>query len=298
MQRNISNMSKNTPSEKFIDIEKIFAEKNASLAKLLPGFVFSYIKRIIHQEEINDFLKTNGHLKAKEFIEKVIEYFRISLDIVGAENIKPEGRFVFAANHPLGGLEGIALTNILAEKYGDIRVPVNDILTKIENFKPYFSPINKHGSSSKEAIKLFDANYASDIQMLMFPSGMVSRKINGVITDLEWKKTFITKSIQHKRDIVPIFVGGHNSKFFYGLGRLRSFLGIKANLEMFFLPNELFKQKDQTIKLIFGEPVPYTFFDKRMNYIKWALKMQEYIYELAKGYDNNFQQYVEDTHKS
>ncbi len=279
--------------QKLIDVEKVFSEKNSGLAQILPGFVFSFIKRIVHEDEINSFIMKNGHLQGINFVNKVIEFFNVRIKISGAGNIQDSGRFVFAANHPLGGLEGMALTKVIVEKYGDVRVPVNDILLKIPNFAPYFSPINKHGISSKDAIRAFDKNYASDIQMLMFPAGMVSRKIKGKITDLEWKKTFISKAIQHKRDIIPIFVGGKNSKFFYNLGQIRSFLGIKANLEMFFLPHEMFKQYNQEIDLIFAEPVPYSFFDKRMTTGNWALKMQEFIYEIAKGYRNSFQDYVE-----
>ena len=286
-------MDKDPSSDKFIDIEKIFAEKNPGLAKLLPRFVFSFIKGIIHQDEINEFLRTNGHLHGIDFVNSVIENFAITIDLIGEENLKGEGRYVFAANHPLGGLEGMALTKVLVDNYGDIRVPVNDILLKIKNFSPYFSPINKHGSSPKAAIRLFDLNYASDIQMLMFPSGMVSRKAKGVIRDPEWKKTFIAKAIQHKRDVVPVFVGGKNSRFFYNLGQIRTFFGVKANLEMFFLPSEMFKQKNHTIKLIFAEPVPYAFFDKRMSHVQWALTMQDYVYELAKGYKESFQVFVE-----
>ncbi|MEA3446177.1 MAG: glycerol acyltransferase, partial [Bacteroidota bacterium] len=215
-----------TSSIKFIDVKKVFAEKNPGLAKVLPGFVFSLIKRIVHENDLNSILKSYGHLRGIDFMSSMIDYFSIRIKTVGFDKVSESGRFVFAANHPLGGLEGIALTIILVGKYGDLRVPVNDILLQVPNFRPFFSPINKHGSSTKDAIREFDKNYASDLQMLMFPAGMVSRKIKGVITDLEWKKTFITKAIQHKRDVVPIFVGGRNSKFFYNLGRIRSFLGV------------------------------------------------------------------------
>lgn len=277
---------------KFIDVEKVFAEKNPSLAKVLPGFVFSLIRRVVHEDDLNSFLEINGHLQGLDFVNKALEFFSIKTKPIDFDKLKDNGRFVFAANHPLGGLEGMALTKVLVEKYGNIRIPVNDILLKVPNFSPYFSPINKHGASTKEAIRQFDENYASDIQMLMFPAGMVSRKIKGIITDLEWKKTFITKSIQHKRDVVPIFSGGQNSNLFYNSARLRKFLGIKANLEMFVLPHELFKQKDQTIDMIFSDPIPYQFFDKRMSHKDWALKVREFVYALPGGYKGSFEEFI------
>jgi putative hemolysin len=294
LKRKTNNMenNQNKASEKFIDVQKVFAEKNPSLAKVLPGFVFSFIKRIVHEDDLNSFLELNGHLYGLDFVNSVLDYFSITIKITNGDKLKDQGRFVFAANHPLGGLEGMALTKVLVEKYGDIRVPVNDILLKVPNFAPYFSPINKHGTSSKDAIRQFDKNYASDLQMLMFPSGMVSRKIKGTITDLEWKKTFITKAIQHKRDVAPIYVVGRNSNFFYNLGQIRNFFGVKANLEMFFLPHEMFKQHGQTIELIFGDPIPYRFFDNRMSYPEWAIKMQDYVYALAKGYNGKFEDFI------
>lgn len=276
----------------FINIKKVFAEKNPGLAKILPNFVFSIIKKIVHEDDLNTFLKLNGHFYGLDFVNSVLDYFSIKTVITQSDKMKDQGRFVFAANHPLGGLEGMALTKVLVEKYGEIRVPVNDILTKVPNFAPFFSPINKHGASSKEAILQFDKNFASDMQMLMFPAGMVSRKINGKITDLEWKKTFITKAIQHKRDIAPVYIVGRNSDFFYNLARFRKLFGIKANIEMFFLPHEMFKQYNRTIELIFGDPVPYTFFDKRMSHPEWALKMQEYVYALADGYKGKFEDFI------
>ena len=187
----------------------------------------------------------------------------------------------------------MALTSILVKKYGDVRVPVNDILLSVPNFDPHFIPINKHGASSRNAIRDFDKNYASDIQILMFPAGMVSRKVKGEITDLEWKKTFISKAIQHKRDIVPVFVEGRNSNLFYNIGVVRKFFGINTNLEMFLLPHEMFRQRNKTIKLLFAEPVPYTFFDKRMSLQNWATEIKKYIYSMASGYSENFETFIE-----
>ncbi len=260
----------------------------------MPKFLFTIIKRIIHQKDLNYLLKTYGHLRGIGFINGSIEFLNLDVETVSADKVKDKGRFVFAANHPLGGLEGMALTKILVEKFGDVRVPVNDILLSVPNFDPHFIPINKHGASSRDAIREFDKNYASDIQMLMFPAGMVSRKVKGKITDLEWKKTFITKAIQHKRDIVPVFVEGRNSNLFYNLGVIRKFFGVKANLEMFLLPHETFSQRNKTIKLFFAEPVPYTFFDKRMSAQEWATEMKNYVYQMAAGSCEKFETYIEE----
>ncbi len=278
--------------EKFIDVERLFQEKNPGLAKVLPKFVFSYIKRILHQEEINKFLLQNKDSQNVDFLGQVISYFDVTYEIIGASNLPEHPRSVFAANHPLGGLEGIIMTKAIADHYGDARVPVNDILLSIKNFHPLFIPINKHGATSKEAIIKFDETYASDIPMLMFPSGYVSRKKKGVIKDIDWKKTFLAKAIKHNRSIIPTFISGQNSNFFYNLNIFREAIGIKANLEMFFLSNELFKQRGEHLKIYYGEEIKPSFFDKSRHPKEWAKLVQEYAYSLKDNANIGFSEFV------
>jgi hypothetical protein len=274
--------------DKFIDVESLFRIKNPGLAKIIPGFVFRYIRRIIHEQEINEFLYSSRGLSGLEFVEKVVDYFRMTFEVIGAEHFPVNGKIVLAANHPLGGLEGILMTRILAGKYGDVRVPVNDLLLSIKNFHPYFIPINKHGSNSKEAVKLFDTTFASDIPILMFPAGLVSRKNKGKVRDEIWKKTFLTKAVQHGRDIVPVFISGENSRFFYNLATLRKRLGIQANLEMFFLPNELFKQKGRHLKVYIGKPILYTDLIGQSHLGKLAQEIQDHAYLLPANPNSRF----------
>ncbi len=286
-------MNEVSASGKFIDIEKVFKQKNAGLGKWIPGFVFSFIRRIIHETEINAFLERNNNEWGIPFLKQVTGYFNASYELVGKENLPESPRVVFAANHPLGGMEGIVLTEIIADQYGDARVPVNDILLSIKNFKPLFIPINKHGMSSKEAILEFDENYKSDRAMLMFPAGYVSRKNQGVIRDIPWRKTFISKAKEHQRMIIPTFVEATNSKRFYRVASFRKFFGIKANLEMFLLPDELFRQKNSKLRFYFGQAVPPDFFDKRHRPQDWALLLQNYVYELPKGEKRSFMEMID-----
>lgn len=268
---------------KEINVRQIFNEKNPKLAKILPGFIFRYIERIIHQKEINEIIPILGDKQGLEFVKIVLDYFQIKIHVKGKENIPTEGRNIFVANHPLGGLDGAVLSHTVGQIHPEIRFLVNDLLMSFENAYPIFIPINKHGKQSIEYVKRIEEVYESDKQVLSFPAGLCSRKINGEIIDLEWKKSFISKAIQHKRNIVPIHVDGKNSKFFYNLSNIRGKLGIKANLEMFFLADEVFKQKNKDITLTFGKPIPYTYFDKSLHPKKWAKKVKNYIYELGKG---------------
>ncbi|WP_421920638.1 1-acyl-sn-glycerol-3-phosphate acyltransferase [Marinifilum sp.] len=274
-------MESNSDNYLKIDIEKVFASKSEKLAKLLPGFIIRYLKRILHQDEINDFLSRNHQKRGVEFAESVLEELDITFRVEGLENLDKNSRYLFASNHPLGGPDGIILISIFGKVFGNIKFLVNDILMNIKNLSDIFIPINKHGGQAKTAALLLENAYKSDATILTFPAGLVSRKQKGKIEDLEWKKSFIAKSIKHKRDIVPIHIDGRNSFFFYNLANLRKFLRLKSNLEMLYLPNELFKQRGRTFTVRIGKPVSYKTFDKSLSYDKWAEKMKTETYKLA-----------------
>jgi putative hemolysin len=265
---------------KLLDVESVLYSKNPSLRKVIPVFVVNYLKRIVHQEELNEFLTKSGHLKNAELIYSFLQYLKIKYTVSGVENIPREGRYIFVSNHPLGGLDGLVFMYELSKFFKSIKFPVNDILTNIENLNGIFLPVNKHGSQGKEAAKLIDEAYGSDSQILYFPAGLCSRKKRGVIKDLVWHKSFITKSINHKRDIVPAFFSGRNSDFFYNLSNLRNFLGIKANIEMLYLADEMFNQKDKEIRLIFGQKIKWETFDKSKSPLEWAGWVREKTYNL------------------
>jgi len=273
-------MLQNKPLQ--IDIEKVIASKSPRLLKILPGFVIRYLKRIIHVDEMNNFLAAYGHLKGIEFIEKALEMLEATYTVEGLDNIKEGERYIFSSNHPLGGLDGIILIHAIGKKFPSVKFPVNDLLMNLPQFDEVFIPVNKHGSQSMDSARKIEEAYASNSQILYFPAGLCSRKQKGKIEDLEWKKNFITKAVKHKRNVVPVFFSGRNSNFFYNLSRLRTFLGIKANIEMLYLVNEMFKQKGQKIVVTVGQPIPYETFDGSKSPNQWACFMKTKTYELAK----------------
>lgn len=276
-------ISDNAPEQKFIEIEKVIAEKNPRLLKSLPGFVISYIKKVIHQDQINAFLAIHGNTYNFDFIEKVLIEFGVEIETIGIENVPKSGGIVIASNHPLGGLDALAMMHKLSSVRRDMRFIVNDILLSFKNLKELFIPVNKHGKSGIESVKMINAQFASDELTLVFPAGLVSRKQDGgVIRDLEWKKSFISKAKQYHRDIIPVYVEGCNSKFFYNLSRWRMRLGIKANIEMFYLMDEMYKQKGKKITIHFGKPIKYSTFDKSKTDEQWANEIKEMVYKLAK----------------
>jgi len=263
-----------------IDVEKVLFSKNPSLARAVPGFLIRYLKRIVHQDELNVFLREWGHLKDSVLIAAGLKHFDIKYKVFGSENIPATGRYIFVSNHPLGGLDGLVFIYELSKYFSDIKFPVNDILTSIDNLSGIFLPVNKHGAQGREAAGRIEEAYASDGQILYFPAGLCSRKRRGVINDLKWHKSFITKAIQHKRDILPAYFSGRNSDFFYNLANLRKFLGIKANIEMLYLADEMFKQKEKEILLVVGKSISWETFDKTKSPLEWADWVKTKTYDL------------------
>jgi putative hemolysin len=273
------------PEDVYVDVDKVLRQKARKLYPFIPGFLIRYLKRVVHQKEINKAIPRYYHLKGLEFVDAVLnEYFGIDIEVVHPENIPGPGRFIVVSNHPLGGLDGMALMHVIGRNRPDLKYLANDILMELKSLESLFVAVNKHGRNSQESVRIIESLFASDELVMIFPAGLVSRRQKGgVIADLEWKKSFISKAIQHKRDVIPIHVAGRNSEFFYNLARWRKRLGIKTNLEMLYLADEMFGQKDKKIRITFGKPVSYTVFTRARTHYEWAQLMKEHVYTLPGG---------------
>lgn len=271
------------PFEKFVDVDNVFRKKGGKLYPVIPRFIIRYLKRIIHEDEVNEALNKYNDRMGLDFIECILtERFTPEIEVVNPENIPSDGRYIVASNHPLGGLDGMALMHVIGKKRQDIKFIANDILLELKNLQDLFLPVNKHGRNKIEHVRMIEDVYDSNAIVLVFPAGLVSRKQKGgIIKDLEWKKSFITKAIKHKRDIVPVYIEGRNTPFFYNFARWRKRLGIKANIEMLYLPDEMFKQSDKKISLTFGRPIPYTIFSKERTHLEWAQWVKDRVYEMT-----------------
>lgn len=251
----------------------------------VPGFVIRYLEKIAHQSEINLFLEIYGHLNGIEFLKQAVRYVDVKLEIHGLDEL-PEGRYTFAGNHPLGGIDGMSTGLAVHERFPNqsIKFLSNDLLTNISNLLDLFVPVNKVGNQSQHRTlpERLKEVYNSDLQMVIFPAGICSRRVKGEITELQWNKSFIQKSIESKRDVVPVYFEGRNSNFFYNLANLRTFFGIKMNVEMLYLADEMFKQRGKTFKVYFGKPIPYTTFDNSRSKPEWADWVRIKMLELAK----------------
>lgn len=227
--------------------------------KLIPGFLISALERLVRQDELNTLLRKAFPAQGSDFASSLLNTLRISVEVEGLDNI-PEGkRLAFASNHPLGGLDGITLISVLGGRYGDdnVRFLVNDMLMNVEPLRNVFLPVNKYGAQGREVTRAINKAYASDMQIVQFPAGLVSRlHPDGSIADLDWKKTFVVKAMEYDRDIVPVYFEALNTPRFYKVARLRKKLGLKVNIEQALLPGELCKSTGNRFRIVFGKPIP------------------------------------------
>ena len=254
-----------------VDVEKVIRGKSPRLADRLPRFVINFIKRLIHQDEINRLLSDNRDYTGVEFATRILHDLDVTYNVhYSGSRPDPSGRYIFVSNHPLGGLDGMILISYIGSHFKDVRFIVNDLLMYIRPLAPVFVPVNKYGKMRHDNTRLFQDTFNSDAQILYFPAGLCSRLIDGTVSDLDWKKTFVTKAIESRRDIVPMFFSGENSGFFYRLAGLRKKLGIKVNIETFLLPDEMFRKKGSSFDLYIGDPVPYTSLTGEHSHKEWC----------------------------
>lgn len=287
LNRDLFRMQSEVAQTKLIDVEKVIGGKNPRLLKILPGFIINYLKRILHQNRLNDIINRNRDKNGVEFLDAVLTEFNANIIVKGAEHIDTSKNYVVISNHPLGGLDGMALMLVMGRMNPNIYMTANDFLMHIENLKMLFIPINKHGSNA-ENIALINDKFSGNNIILFFPAGLCSRKIGKQIIDLEWKKTFLSHARKFNRDILPVHISGRNSNFFYNLARLRKKLGIKANVEMLYLVDEMFKQENKDIVITFGKPISVSTFDKKFRDKEWAAILREHVYSLEKNPDLEF----------
>lgn len=276
-------MSEITPHT--IDVDRLLGEKLGGRSALVPRFVRSWLKRVIHQDEVNAFIWDARDKTGVDWLEQCLRYLDVRLDLRGIDNLPPDddGRlYTFVSNHPLGGADGVALGALLGRRYGGrLRYLVNDLLMNLPGLAPLCIPINKTGRQGRDFPALVEAGFKGDNHIIMFPAGLCSRRIGGEIQDLPWRKTFIVKSVETGRDIVPIHFGGRNSDRFYTIANICSRLGLKVNLAMLFLVDEMYRNTHKTFTVTVGKPIPWQTFDRTRKPQEWADHVRQQVYRLA-----------------
>jgi putative hemolysin len=260
-------------------VANLLATRAPKLNRWLPNLVIRKLQRIVHEDEVNFIIESYGEYEGVEFIDKALEYLGITYTLHGVENIPADGRFIFAANHPLGGLDGIVMLSILQKKMGKIKAVVNDILMYVQPLVPLFVPVNKHGRQRPEYARLLRSEGEGSGHLLFFPAGLCSRRIKGVITDLPWKKKVLQVARDYKRDIIPIFFDGRNSNFFYNLSVIRKFFRLPS-IEMLYLVDELFRQRGAHFHIYLGSPISNDINEEKKNDKKMLDFVRQKVYAL------------------
>ena len=268
--------------EKYIDVAKSIKESDSKLLTKLPSFVVRLISKIVKEKQINELLNKYSDDIGGDFLESVLKELNITLKIEGLENLPKNEKCFFVSNHPFGIIDGLILTSIVNQKYGHLKAIANDAFDYIPHLKPFIISVNVYGKSSKKHIIALEKTYQSNIPITHFPAGAVSRITAGKIQDGIWKKSFIKKAKQHKRDIVPFYIHGKNSNLFYSVYRIRKWFGISQNIELVLLPGEMFKKRNKIIKINIGNPIAHNSLDKRASDSEWAQKIRNQLYQLGK----------------
>lgn len=272
-----------TITEKTIDIEAVLRSKMGSKARWVPRFAVKWLKHIAHEDQVNEFLWQARDLTGTPWLVACLNFLGVKIEVEGMENLPSkddERLYTFVSNHPLGGIDGVAIGSVLGRQYNDrFRYLVNDLLMNLPGLAPLCIPINKTGKQSRNFPAMVKAGFESDYHMLMYPAGICSRKRNGVIRDIPWSKTFVVKSVEYQRDIVPIHFSGQNSKFFYRLANFSDRF-LPFNLAMLFLVDEMYKNVGKTFEVKIGKPIPWQTFDKSKTPLEWAKFVQDQVYSL------------------
>jgi putative hemolysin len=263
-----------------IDIALIIKSSNSKFLKKLPDFVIGWISNIIKQDEINEILDKYSAFKGIDFVGKIVEEFEIKAEFVGFENLPENGKCFFIANHPFGLLDGLVLTFIVGSKYGRLKAIGNDAFMYVPNLKPLVSEVNVFGKNKKKHLIELNKVFSSDVPITHFPFGMVSRVSKFRIQDEFWHKSFIAKSIEHERDIVPIRIYGKNSNLFYTIYIFRKLFRVKLNIELILLPRELFRKKGESVHVKIGKVIHHNDFDKSLTHWEWAQKIRSEVYSM------------------
>lgn len=274
-----------------IDLEEVLRQRIPKLSKFIPRMVVEWMKRTICQDRLNEILQENAGLEGADFCRGALK----SLDIsVSARNSRlmpdpSKRRVIYVSNHPLGGLDGLALIDFVQRHHGGkCFFVVNDLLMAVKPLESVFLPVNKHGSQNRDNIRAIENAFAGDDPIIMFPAGMVSRlrkytefgKSVNKVRDLDWQKMFVNKAVEYKRDVIPLFFSGENSRQFYRMARLRQRLGIKFNFEMIYLPREMVRKQGSDLSVSIGQAIPWEQLTPGRNATDCARSIRSLVYTI------------------
>jgi putative hemolysin len=272
--------------DKVVDLDEIIAKSNNKLLKSFPPFIMRIMKRILMQDELNEIHRKHKDKMGIDYTNAMLDELSIDVKMHNTENIQGGNRYIYVANHPLGGVDALSLLRCIHKLEGKVLSPSNELFNYVPNLRPLIVGVNVFGKNTKAKSEAIAKAFESDAPIMIFPAGKVSRKNNGVVRDLDWHKSFVSKAVQTQRDVVPVFISGENSAKFYRIARWRAFFKIKLTIETLFLPQEMFKKKGCSLDLVLGAPIPWSYFDKSKMPQAWANEVKQIVYDLGKTHLN------------
>lgn len=286
-------MEKNTtysiPEYKTLfDLDLMMRESKSPLVRAVPKFIRTWLKKTVKQDDINRIHKQCYDYVGHPFASKALDVLGVTLNVENIDLVPKNQRYVFVANHPFGAIDGMAMIKLIGENFGEVNFIGNQMFHYIPNLVPIVTPVDVFGRNSRNAIKAFNDVYASDLQILNFPSGEVSRKYNKVVEDCKWQKSFLQKAIEHNRIVVPVFICGQNSERFYTWYKRRRFFGIGMNFELMLLPDEMLKKSNSTVRIIFGKPINPSELPQGISLDEKVQLIRSYSYNLESTTERNF----------
>lgn len=236
--------------------KKEFAEASKIDKLGVPGLA-SLLMELMKLNDINKVFSKNIQYEGLEFVDKILETIGVEIDLDedDLKNIPKEGGFIAIANHPYGGVEGLALVKLLCKVRPESKVMVNFILKKIPNLSQFFVAVNPfenvQHSSSISGIKTTLDLLRGGTPIGIFPAGEVStfNIESQEVTDRMWHPVVGKLISKAKLPVVPIYFHGNNGLFF----NILSF--IHPTLRTAKLPSEFLNKHGLNIKVRIGKPI-------------------------------------------
>jgi putative hemolysin len=238
------------------------------------------LRRLVHENEINEFLVENHGATGFEFVDNVLDYFNFSYSLSHNDrmNIPSSGRVVIVANHPLGALDGLALLKLIGEVRRDVRIIANDVLSNVAQLNSLFLPVDNLGKSTrKKEIERITTSLQNEEAIIVFPAGEVSRAGMTGIKDGKWNSGFLRFARKANAPILPVYLGGKNSSLFYGMSY------INKSLSSLLLAREMFNKKSMTIPIRIGQAIPYSHIDAvPVSTVEKTKLLRKHLYRIGK----------------
>lgn len=223
----------------------------------LGTFVGWLLMKLLSISTINKIYNTHKHKKDLDFLNGVLDEFKIEFEIPKEDlkRIPKDGPFITISNHPLGGIDGILLLKLLLQERSDFKIIANFLLHRIEPLKPYVMPVNpfeihKGAKSSVAGIKNALMHLKNGNPLGIFPAGEVSTYRDGkLMVDKPWEEGAVRLIKKAQVPVIPIYFHAKNSRMFYVLSK------ISDTFRTAKLPSELLSQKRRVIKVRIGKPI-------------------------------------------